>query len=159
MLGDLMNASSLTTALFIAVIAAVANAGTTAQDPLTKLPIAPAAISSMVPTAPTRLPDMPWCGSNMATDFYTTFADEAMETTVAWYASNLKGFKHVHGYVNGHARDSFYNADGTVVVALTAYPKNEGVRANTRAIVYLSLNPGLREKIIVAMNMENTDCR
>jgi hypothetical protein len=139
--------------------APMAGAAPVSKDTLTQLPLDPATNGIFGGAMqPTKIPDMQYCKSKISTDFYPLIADEKMEATVAWYTANLQGFKHTHGYAAGRTRDTFYSADGTELVVVTADPAQEGASAKAHGIQYLKVIPGLSEKTIVAMNIEKTVC-
>ncbi len=130
---------------------------TLTTDPLTGLPLIPATDPYQLGNEPQKIPDTMVCKSKMQTDFYVT-AKIKVDATLAWYAARLSGFKKTHAYANGRSQDTFYNADGTVIVGITGDPGKEGENTDTYAIVYAKFQPGLSEKTIVSMNTQKIVC-
>jgi hypothetical protein len=132
---------------------------TLTADPLTNLPLYPATDSRLhLGNAPTRLPDSHMCKSTMQTDFYVVF-DSKVAATVAWYAAHLTGFKKTHAYANNRSQDTFYNADGTLLVSITGQPGKPDENTDTHGLVYAQFQPGISEKTILGMNQQKVVCQ
>jgi len=153
-----MKLTSKITATFILSFATLAGSTTLTTDPLTNLPLYPAAESRLhLGNPPTRLPDHPLCKSTMQTDFYSIF-DSNTSTTLAWYESHLPGFHKTHSFANQRAQDTFYNSDGTLIVSVTGKPGKDGVDTGSYAVVYERFQPGIPEKVILSMNEHKVVC-
>jgi hypothetical protein len=138
--------------------ATLAGSATLTTDPLTNLPLDPATESSLhLGNEPTRLPDSQICKSKMQTDFYSLF-DVKVSVTLAWYASHLPGFRKTHGYAAGRSQDTFYNADGTIIVSVTGEPGRDGEDEDGYSVLYARFQPGLSEKTIQGMNQQKIVC-
>lgn len=136
----------------------MAGGATLTSDPLTGLPLHPATDSRLhLGNEPTRLPASTVCGSTMRADFYPVF-DETQGAMVSWYAARLRGFRRTHAYAASRFQDTFYNADGTIIVSVTGVPAGRGVNAETYSILYARLEPGLPEKVIVSLNRQRVVC-
>ncbi|HEX3820223.1 MAG TPA: hypothetical protein VHW45_07825 [Candidatus Sulfotelmatobacter sp.] len=132
---------------------------TLTADPLTNLPLYPATDSRLhLGNAPTRLPDSHMCKSTMQTDFYAVF-DSKVDATVAWYAAHLNGFKKTHAYANNRSQDTFYNADGSLIVSITGNPGKPDENTDTHGLVYARFQPGISEKTILGMNQQKVICQ
>jgi hypothetical protein len=138
--------------------AALASGTTLTTDPLTSLPLIPSTDSRLhLGNAPTRLPDSQICRSKMQTDFYALF-DGKVSETVAWYGAHLSGFHKTHAYAAGRSQDTFYSADGSLIVSVTGDPGKDGEDADAYSVAYLRLQPGLSEKTIVGINQQKIVC-
>ncbi len=127
-------------------------------DPLTGLPLIPATDSRLhLGNAPTQLPESQVCKSKMQADFYSVF-DSKVDATVAWYSAQLTGMKKTHAYAANRSQDTFYKADGTVVVSITGSPGKDGENTDTYAVVYMVYQPGLAEKTILGINQQKVVC-
>lgn len=136
-----------------------ARGATLTTDPLTGLPLYPATDSRLhLGNEPTRLPESNVCKSKMQTDFYSVF-ESKVDVTVAWYAARLKGFRKTHAYAANRSQDTFYNADGTVMVSVTGDPGKEGEDTDTYSVLYARLKPGLPEKTIISLNQQKVVCQ
>lgn len=141
-----------------------ASDSTLASDPLTGLPVDPATVCQ-TPTCvqfhagnePVKIPDAVWCKSKMQANFYT-MTNVKVSATVAWYAAHLKGFKKTHAYAAGRSDDTFYNATGTLFVLVMGDPATNGVDADTYAVTYYRVQPGLSEKSIIGLNRQQSVC-
>ncbi len=140
---------------------ASAQGKTLTNDPLTGLALIPAI--GMLGNVPTKMPDGTICTSKMQGNHYSVDnspTDNArMGPTVAWYASHLKGFTHVHGYSSQRSQDAFYNAGGTIVVVVTSESGPESKSANVYSVAYERYQPGLKPKVFKALTTGNIDCR
>ncbi|HKV50065.1 MAG TPA: hypothetical protein VJO52_02595 [Gemmatimonadaceae bacterium] len=133
-------------------------------DPLTGLPVDPATVCQ-TPTCvqfhagnePVKIPDSRWCKSKLQANFYT-MTNVKLSATIAWYASHLHGFKRTHAYAAGRSDDTFYNAAGTLMVLVMGDPAKDGLDADTYAITYYRLEPGLSEKSIIGINRQQSVC-
>jgi hypothetical protein len=133
------------------VLVVSARAGGSAKtDLLTGLPLYPAVSNRIDPGDPVKLPESHLCKSKMQTDFYSTY-DAQMDATVAWCGTNLQGFKKTESYIDGHAHDTFYNADGTMIVSVTGSRGKQGENTATYSISYTKVTPGVPEKTILGM--------
>ncbi len=128
-------------------------------DPLTGLPLYPATDSRLhVGNEPTRLPESSVCKSKMQADFYSVY-DSKVDSTLAWYMAHLRGFKRTHAYVNSRSQDTFYKAEGTLLVLVTGSVGKAGENTDTYSVVYARLQPGLSEKTIISVNQEKVVCQ
>jgi hypothetical protein len=149
---------------FLALVFSVtfaARAGTKLlpADPLTGLPLYPATDSRLhLGNEPTRLPESKFCKSKMQADFYSVY-DSKVVTTLTWYASHLPGFKKTHAYAANRSQDSFYNADGTMMVSVTGSVGKAGENTDTYSVVYSRFQPGLSEKTMVSVNQQKVVCQ
>jgi len=127
-------------------------------DPLTGLPLHPATDSRLhLGNEPTQLPESQVCKSKMQVDFYSVY-DSKVNATLAWYDAHLPGFKRTHAYAANRSQDTYYKADGTVLVSVTGSPGKEGENMDTYSVLYARLQPGLPEKTIVALNQQRVVC-
>lgn len=132
------------------------------NDPLTGLTLSPETIGKFG-NAPNQMPDGTICTSKMQGNFYTIENSPTHKTTmgpmVAWYASHLKSFTHVHGYSSHRSQDAFYNAGGTLVVILTSDTGPESKSALVYSVAYERNQPGLKPKVFKGLSTGNIDCR
>jgi hypothetical protein len=148
---------------FIAIVFSLSfvlsvSSATLTSDPLTGLPLIPATDSRLhLGNEPTKLPDSTMCKSKMQIDFYSVF-DSKVSATLAWYVARLPGFKKTHGYASGRSQDTFYNADGTIIVSITGDPGKDGEDTGAYGLVYAKFQPGLAEKTILSMNIQKVVC-
>jgi hypothetical protein len=127
-------------------------------DPLTGLPLHPATDSRLhLGNEPTQLPESQVCKSKMQMDFYSVY-DSKVNATLAWYDAHLTGFKRTHAYAANRSQDTYYKADGTVLVSVTGSPGKEGENMDTYSVLYARLQPGLPEKTIVGLNQQRVVC-
>jgi hypothetical protein len=127
-------------------------------DPLTGLPLHPATDSRLhLGNEPTQLPESQVCKSKMQVDFYSVY-DSKVNATLAWYDAHLPGFKRTHAYAANRSQDTYYKADGTVLVSVTGSSGKEGENMDTYSVLYARLQPGLPEKTIVALNQQRVVC-
>jgi hypothetical protein len=127
-------------------------------DPLTGLPLYPATDSRLhLGNEPTQLPESQVCKSKMQVDFYSVY-DSKVNATLAWYDDHLPGFNRTHAYAASRSQDTYYKADGTVLVSVTGSPGKEGENRDTYSVLYARLQPGLSEKTIVALNQQRVVC-
>jgi hypothetical protein len=138
-------------AMFPLGFAALAFSATPAVDPLTKLPLYSSADTVM------NLPATQMCKSKMQTDFYSVNSGK-FSAVVAWYGAHLSGFHQTHAYGIDRPQDTFYNADGTVIVSITGEPGKNGEDVGAYSVVYARLQPGLSEKEISGMNAGHLVC-
>jgi hypothetical protein len=128
-------------------------------DPLTGLPLYPATDSRLhLGNEPTRLPESKVCASKMQGDFYSVY-DAKVDTTLAWYAVHLYGFKKTHAYAAHRSQDTFYKSDGTIIVSVTGSAGKEGEITDTYSVLYARLQPGLAEKTIISLNQQKVVCQ
>lgn len=81
-----------------------------------------------------------------------------VSAAVAWYASHLSGFKHLHGMGSGRSQDAFYNAAGTLMVGITGKPGPEGQDTPVYSVTYPTIQPGVSEKVIAGLNTQKLVC-
>lgn len=128
-------------------------------DPLTGLPVYPATDSRLhLGNEPTRLPESNVCRSKMQADFYSVY-DSKVITTLTWYSSHLPGFKKTHAYAANRSQDTFYRADGTMIVSVTGSVGKVGENTDTYSVVYSRFQPRLSEKTIVSLNQQKVVCQ
>lgn len=145
-------------ATLIFSFSALAGSTTLTTDPLTNLPLIPSTDSRLhLGNAPTTLPDHQFCKSKMQSDFYPLM-DGKVSATIAWYGTHLSGFRKSHAYTDGRSRDTFYSADGTLIVSITGDPGKAGEDTDAYSVSYLKFQPGLSEKTILSMNQQNILC-
>jgi hypothetical protein len=144
--------------LYYAVIAG-GNTKLLAADPLTNLPLYPATDSRLhLGNDPTRLPESNVCGSKVQADFYTVY-DSKVNTTLAWYATHLSGFKRTHAYTVNRSQDTFYNPEGTLAVFVTGSSGKADENTETYSVIYSRFQPALPEKVIIGLNQQKVTCR
>jgi hypothetical protein len=142
-------------------VSLAARAGTKllTADPLTGLPLYPATDSRLhLGNEPTRLPESNLCKSKMQATFYSVY-DSKVDTTLTWYGAHLPGFRKTHAYAANRSQDSFYNADGTMIVSVTGSVGKAGENTDTYSVVYSRFQPGLSEKTIVSVNQQKVVCQ
>ena len=128
-------------------------------DPLTNLALHPATDSRLhLGNEPTRLPESNVCGSKMQADFYTVY-DSKVDITLAWYGAHLQGFKRAHAYAANRSQDTFYNAEGSLVVSVTGSSGKADENTETYSVVYARFQPGLPEKSIISLNQQKVICQ
>jgi hypothetical protein len=138
--------------------AALAFSATLMTDPLTNLPLDPATESRLhLGNEPTRIPDSQVCKSKMQADFYSLF-NVKVGATLSWYASRLSNFRKTHAYAAGRSQDTFFNADGTLIVSVTGEPGIDGEDTDGYSVLYARFQPGLSEKTILGMNQQKIVC-
>jgi hypothetical protein len=154
-----MKKSAVTIAFLLATtMTSGAAPKTLTSDPLTGLPLIPSTDSRLhLGNEPTVLPEAQICKSKMETDFYAVF-DTKVKDTVSWYESRLPGFKKAQAHPKDRTHVVFYKPDGSVVVAISGEPGAPGSDENTHSVLYAKLTPGLPEKVIIAMNLQNVTC-
>ncbi len=156
------NLCKLLAMVALASSAASAQGKTLTNDPLTGLVLSPA-IAGMPGNAPTNMPDGTICTSKFQGNLYSIdnspTGSATMGPTVAWYASHLKGFTHVHGYHSERSQDVFYNSGGTTVVVLTSDKGPESESAHVDGVAYERYQPGLKPKAFRGLTTGNIDCR
>lgn len=144
---------------FDVIFAARAGTKLLTVDLLTGLPLYPATDSRLhLGNEPTRLPESTVCKSKMQADFYSVY-DSKVDATLTWYASQLAGFKKTHAYAAHRSHDSFYNADGTMMVTVTGSVGKVGENTDTYSVVYSRFQPGLSEKTMVSVNQQKVVCQ
>lgn len=151
----------------VVLVLTLANAAgqgkTLTHDPLTGLPLIPASdsgkhIANLAYTynQPTQMPEAQICKSRFKGNFYSLY-NIKVGAAVAWYSSQLSGFKKVSGYESGRSQTVFYNSDRTILIILTG---EEGTGENTNAysVAYERYQPGLSEKAITGLTQGKIDC-
>ena len=139
------------------VATAAIRADTALTDPLTKLPLPGVVGSLQVVGGPMSLPDVPVCKSMGQMNFYTGVKGK-VDAAIAWYAANLKGFQHTHGYGSGRSQDTFYDASGTLMVSITGKPAADGQNTDVYSIIYGTIKPGVSGQVIAGMNVQKVVC-
>ena len=127
------------------------------KEALTGLPLCPATSSKWAPADPDKMPEHQICKSQQQTYSYS-LNDVKMDAALAWCVANLPGFKKAHGYVNGRAHDTFYNAEGTLAVSITGSQGKEGENTPAYSIDYLKFTPGLGEGAFTSMSQGHLVC-
>ncbi|HEY2683126.1 MAG TPA: hypothetical protein VGI93_06440 [Steroidobacteraceae bacterium] len=128
-----------------------------AADSLTKLPLPMAGAPLALFDNPNRLDAVPVCKSSSTMNFYSARSG-TVSAAVSWYAAHLSGFKHVHGMGSGRSQDTFYNAGGTLIVSITGEPSAEGQDTKVYSVIYGTIQPGVTDKVIAAMNSQTAAC-
>jgi hypothetical protein len=131
--------------------------GVAAEDPLTKLPLPAAGAPLQLYDNPNTIDDVPVCKSKSTMNFYTGRSG-TVSGAVAWYASHLSGFKHVHGIGSDRSQDTFYNVTGTLIVGITGKPGKDGQDAEVYSVIYGTIQPGVSDKVIAGMNTQKIVC-
>ena len=145
--------------VYSVTLAARAGTKLLTADPLTGLPLYPATDSRLhLGNEPTRLPESNLCKSKMQATFYSVY-DSKVDTTLTWYGAHLPGFKKTHAYAANRSQDSFYNADGTMMVSVTGSVGKAGENTDTYSVVYSRVQPGLSEKTMVSVNQQKVVCQ
>jgi hypothetical protein len=160
-----MNTICLSGAMLVCCLAGAYGQG---KDPLTGLPIIPAAETMVAGQSygfqPAKMPEAQVCRSNIKGDFYAFLHMNVKErnvrvsTAVAWYAAHLSGFKKTQGYASNRSQTAFYNSDGTIVVFITGDTGRSGEDTNTYGIGYQRYQPGISEKTITSLTHGKTVC-
>jgi hypothetical protein len=123
-------------------------------DSLTGLPLSPATDPGMnLGNEPTAMPGSDVCKSKTQAQFYSLF-HTTTDAVVAWYTTNLQGFKVAKGAESGRAQVVFYKPDGTVVVIVTGGPGTP----NAYSVAYERYTPGLSEKTIIGITQGKLIC-
>jgi hypothetical protein len=133
-----------------------ADPGTT--DPVTKLPLPTDGASVLLYGRPNTIDDVPVCKSKGTMNIYMGRSG-TVSAAISWYASHLSGYKHVHGMGSGRSQDTFYNAAGTLVVAITGDPGPAGQDTKVYSVLYGTIQPGVSDKVIAGMNIQKVVCR
>lgn len=148
-------------ALFSAFIAlstgSLALSADNGMDPVTKLPLPSTGAPLVLYSDPTKLDDVPVCKSNSTMNMYSVRSG-TVKVALAWYASHLAGFKHVHGTGSGRSQDTYYNATGTLIVSITGEPGTEGQDVKVYSIIYGVIKPGVSDDVIAGMNVQKVVC-
>lgn len=127
-----------------------------ATDLLTKLPLPAAGAPLQLYERPDTM-EAPVCNSKSTMNFYSARSG-TVSAAVAWYAAHLSGFKHVHGIGSGRSQDTFYNAAGTLIIGITAKPGKEGQDSDVHSVIYGTIQPGVSDKVIAGMNIQQVVC-
>lgn len=156
------NSYTLLAMVALAFTSASAQGKTAASDPLTGLALSPG-IVAIPNNTPTEMPEAMICTSKFEGKLYSISdapADNGtMGATVQWYAANLKGFTHVHGYSSERSQDAFYNAGGTLAVIVTSDRGPESKSAHVYGVAYERYQPGLKPSVFKGLTTGNIDCR
>jgi hypothetical protein len=148
---------AIITTIVLLGVAMICQAAILTTDPLTQLPLDPASNSRLnLGNAPTAMQPSSICKSKFQANLYTVY--ETVNETTAWYTAHLRAFRHAHGYSGGRSRETFYNADSTMVISILGEPGPDGHNVDTHTVMYYSFQPGLAEKTILAMLNEKTVC-
>jgi hypothetical protein len=133
------------------------SADLSATDPVTRLPLPGGGAPVLLFGNPNKMEDVPICKSTSTMNFYTGRSG-TVSAAVTWYASHLPGFKHVHGIGSGRSQDTFYNSGGTLIVAITGDPGQDGQDTKVRSVIYGTIRPGVSDKVIAGMNVQKIVC-
>jgi hypothetical protein len=136
-------------ALSLAISAATASAAHLTQDALTQLPL-PAITEGILGNSPTEMPPATICKSRYRGNFYDLI-NATLESAVAWYVGNLKGFRHIESA--DHSSHLFSDTQRSVIVIVTG--KAGG---NATSVAYEKYEPGLSEKALVGFINKSLDC-
>src|ERR1700753_1376173 len=98
------------------VFGAPADSADGGTDALSKLPLPAAASTLLLYDSPNTIDNVPVCRSKATMNMYSVRSG-TVSAAVAWYASHLPGFKHVHGMGSGRSQDTFYDATGSLIVS------------------------------------------
>jgi len=150
----------------------VAGAYGQAKDPVTGLPVIPAAETIVqgksLGLQPSDLPGTQVRKSKMKGDFYTLSSVDVIAKTVRavkvssvveWYAAHLSGFKKSQGYAGGRAQIAFYNSSGTRVILITGDNARQGEDTNAYSVSYQRFDPGIYEKTIASLTRGKIVCQ
>jgi len=139
------------------------------KDPLTGLPVIPAAETifqgKSLGFKPSELPASAVCKGKMKGEFYALSHmnvkdnNEKVSTAVAWYAAHLSGFNKIQGYGYGKSQTAFYNPGGTMVVLITGNPGKTGEDTGVYGIAYQRYDPGLSEKTTASLTHSKIVCQ
>jgi hypothetical protein len=143
--------------LLAAVLGVGANADGLATDPLTKLPLPTAGAPLQLYEYPNTIGDVPVCSSKSTMNFYSGRSG-TVSSAITWYTNHLSGFKHVHGVGSGRSQDTFYNATGTLIIGITGKPGKEGQDPDVYSVIYATIQPGVSDKVIAGMNIQQVVC-
>ena len=131
-------------------------------DPLTQLPLLPATESiKKVGNEPVKMPDGTVCKCKMQGNFYKLYDyfskdNITLSDALAWYASHLSGFKKTEA--SDHSQTIFSNADGTLLVIVTAESHVADGAAKASSVAYERYQPGISEKTIVSLTQKKIVC-
>jgi hypothetical protein len=136
-------------ALSVAIFAATASAAHLTQDALTQLPL-PAITEGILGNSPTEMPPATICKSRYRGNFYSPI-NATLESAVAWYVANLKGFRHIESA--DHSSHLFSDTQRSVIVIVTGKPGGDAT-----SVAYEKYEPGLSEKALVGFINKSLDC-
>jgi hypothetical protein len=129
------------------------------NDPLTGLPLISATDPGQgIGNQPTNMPDYEICKSKFRGNFYSLF-NIKVDAVVAWYASNLSGFRKTDGFGSGRSQTAFSNSDRTVLVIVTGNRGVQGENTNAYSVAYERYDPGLPEKTITGLAQGKMVCQ
>ena len=150
------------------VFGSAVGAGQGDLDPLTRIPVIPAAETVVQGKSygfqPTQMPVTTVCKSKMSGNFYAVGSMNVkdnkikMSTVVSWYAAHLSGFTKTQGYESGRSQIAFSNGDGSIVVFLTGEPGPQSQDTTIHGIGYESFQPGISEKTIAGLTQGKVVC-
>jgi hypothetical protein len=147
---DVLTMAPLFSSLVIPALVLILSgpAGARHKDALTGLPLYPGV------TSPQSLPKTAFCGQQMQGTFYLImgFNVEVMKT---WYAEHLTGFHAYHAVSDGRTLDTFFNADGTKEITITA---SHGTAGEVFSISYGRFEPGLSQSQMASFNRSEARC-
>jgi hypothetical protein len=145
-----------------------AAAGQGNLDPLTGLPVIPAAETVVEGKSygfqPGQMPEGTVCKSKMKGEFFSILNSNVKDnkvkvsTVVAWYAAHLSGFKKAQGYGSNRSQIIFSNADGTILVIITGASAAQGQDTDTYSVAYEKYQPGLSAKTIESLTKGKVEC-
>jgi hypothetical protein len=146
----------------------LAAAGQGNLDPLTGLPVIPAAETMLAGKSygfqPGPMPETTVCKSRMKGEFFSILNSNVKDskvkvgTVVAWYAGHLSGFKKTQGFKSNRPQIVFSNSDGTILVIITGDSSAQGDNAGTYSIAYQKYQPGLPARTIESFTQGKIVC-
>jgi hypothetical protein len=150
------------------LVFSLAAAGQGSMDPLTGLPIIPAAETVVGGTSygfqPGPMPGATVCKSKMKGEFFSILNSNVKDskvkvsTVAAWYAAHLSGFKKTEGYGSNRSQTIFSSADGTILVIITGDRAAQGQDTGTYSVAYQKYQPGLSAKTIESLARGKFEC-
>jgi len=117
------------------------------NDPLTGLPVYPGV------SDPSPLRDSDFCGKHMQGDFYIVMG-EKFGAVATWYGRHLIGYHKYHSVTDGRSRITFFSADGSDEVTVTASRASSAVYS----ISYGHFQPGLPAQEMISFSKSQTAC-
>ena len=143
-------------------------AGQNNLDPLTGLPIIPAAETMLAGKGygfqPNPMSATTVCKSKMKGEFFSILNRNVRDSKVkvgaviAWYAAHLSGFKKTEGYKSASSQIVFSNSDGTLLVIITGDSGAQGQDSGTYSVSYQQYQPGLSAKTIESFTQGKIVC-
>ena len=137
-------------------------------DPLTGLPVIPAAETMVAGQSygfqPDAMPPTMVCKSKMKGEFFSILNRNVKDSKIklsmaaAWYATHLSGFKKTEGSKSNSPQMVFSNSDGTILVIITGEPGTQGKDGGTYSVSYQKYQPGLSAKTIESFTQSKIVC-